>query len=109
MKFLKRIPHKWYRMTILYFITFSSDLITTKGKRKLMHCGKALMLLRKFKNKTQQDIAEKLGTTQQYISELEKQNHISVEKLNSILKALTSNREEFEKFKKTLPLIINES
>lgn len=103
------MPHKWYWMTNQHYITFSSDLINHKGKRKFMHYGKALMLIRKFKNRTQQDIAEKLGTTQQYISELEKQNHISVEKLNSILKALSSNREEFEKFKKTLPLIIKES
>jgi transcriptional regulator with XRE-family HTH domain len=66
-----------------------------------MHCGKALMLLRKFKNKTQLDIAEKLNTTQQYVSELEKQEHIIGNKLNKILSALNSNKEEWEKFKKS--------
>ncbi|HEU5166857.1 MAG TPA: helix-turn-helix transcriptional regulator [Chitinophagaceae bacterium] len=68
-----------------------------------MHYGKALMLFRKFKNKTQQDIAEKLKTTQQYVSELEKQNHLNGEKLDRILTALNSNREEWENFKKILP------
>ena len=49
------------------------------------------MLLRKFKNKSQVYVAEKLNTTQQYISELEKQEHINGEKLNRILKALNSS------------------
>jgi len=74
-----------------------------------MHFGKALMLFRKLKNKTQQDIARKLNTTQQYVSELEKLEYINCEKLDSILKELNSNREEFEKFKKTLSPHINES
>ena len=39
-----------------------------------MHSGKTLVFLRKFKNTTQQQLARKLGTTQQYISELEKTN-----------------------------------
>jgi transcriptional regulator with XRE-family HTH domain len=68
-----------------------------------MHCGKALMLLRKFKNKTQRDVAENLNATQQYVSELEKQKHLNGEKLDRILKALNANREEYEKFKKVLP------
>lgn len=68
-----------------------------------MHSGKTLMLLRKFKNKTQRDIAEKLKTTQQYISELEKQEHIDGERLDKLLRVLNSNREEWEKFKKMLP------
>ena len=61
------------------------------------------MIFRKFKNKTQQDIAEGLNTTQQYVSELEKQKHLNGEKLDRILKALNANREEFEKFKRVLP------
>ena len=67
-----------------------------------MHCGKALMLFRKYKNKTQQDIAEELNTSQQYVSELEKQQYISSEKLNKILSVLNSSLEEWEKFKKLL-------
>lgn len=68
-----------------------------------MHCGKALMLLRKFKNKSQQWLADKLNTTQQYISELEKMEHINGEKLEAILKALNTNRDEWDRFKKSLP------
>ena len=73
-----------------------------------MHLGKALMLFRIFKSKTQQDIANKLNTTQQYISELEKQEHINGEKMNKILTALNSNKDEWEKFKKLLPPPTNE-
>jgi len=40
---------------------------------------------------------------------LEKLEYINCEKLDSILKELNSNREEFEKFKKTLSPHINES
>lgn len=68
-----------------------------------LHHGKTLMLLRKFKNKTQLHLAKKLNTSQQYISELEKQEHISSEKLNKILSVLNSSKEEWEKFKKLLP------
>jgi transcriptional regulator with XRE-family HTH domain len=68
-----------------------------------MHSGKTLMLFRKFKNKTQQDIAEKLKTSQQYVSELEKQEHISSDILNKILEGLKSTKEEWERFKKMLP------
>jgi transcriptional regulator with XRE-family HTH domain len=74
-----------------------------------MHIGQSLMFFRKLKNKTQQHLAEKLNTTQQYISELEQLEHINGEKLDNILKALNSNREEFEKFKKTFSTHINES
>jgi len=68
-----------------------------------MHSGRTLMLLRKFKTITQKDIAKKLNITQQYISELEKQEHINGNKLNEILSALNSNKDEWEKFKKLLP------
>jgi len=69
-----------------------------------MHCGKALMLFRKFKNKSQQDIARKLSTTQQYISELEQQENINGNKINKILNALNSTKDDWEKFKKLLEL-----
>ena len=61
------------------------------------------MLLRKSKNKTQVDVAEKMNIKQQYVSELEKQKHINGETLDRILKAMNSNRDEFEKFKRVLP------
>jgi transcriptional regulator with XRE-family HTH domain len=69
-----------------------------------MHYGKALMLFRKFKNKSQQDIARNLNTTQQYISELEQQENVNGDKINKILTALNSNKDEWEKFKKLLQL-----
>jgi len=69
-----------------------------------MHYGKALMLFRKFKNKSQQDIARNLNTTQQYISELEQQENVNGDKINKILIALNSNKDEWEKFKKLLQL-----
>ena len=65
-----------------------------------MHCGKTLMLLRKLKNTTQQQLANNLATTQQYISELEKQNHFTGGKLDKILKALNSSKEEWEQLKR---------
>lgn len=68
-----------------------------------MHCGKALMLFRKFKNKRQQDVAGKLNTTQQYVSELENQEHVNGDKLKKVLSALNSNKDEWEKFKRLLP------
>ena len=68
-----------------------------------MHSGKSLMLFRKFNNKTQRDVAKKLRTSQQYISELEKQKHVDDELLHRILHALNSNLDEWEKFKALLP------
>ena len=65
-----------------------------------MHCGKTLMLLRKSKNTTQQQLAKRLATTQQYISELEKQNHFTRTKLDKILKALNSSKEEWEQLRR---------
>ena len=76
---------------------------TTLHKNCLMHCGKTLMLLRKFKNTTQQQLAKRLATTQQYISELEKQNHFNSAKLEKILKALNSSKEEWEQLRRFGP------
>ena len=61
------------------------------------------MMLRKFKNTTQQQLAKKLATTQQYISELEKQNHFNGAKLERILKALNSSKEEWEQLRRFSP------
>lgn len=62
------------------------------------------MLFRKFKNKSQQEIARKLNTTQQYISELEQQENINGNKINKILIALNTTKDEWEKFKKLVQL-----
>jgi len=68
-----------------------------------MNCGKTLMLLRKLKNTTQEQLAKKMNATQQYVSELERQNHFNGEKLNKILRALNSSKEEWELLKKITP------
>ena len=68
-----------------------------------MQCGKTLTLLRKFRNTTQQQLAKKLNVKQQYISQLEKQNHINASILEKILKALNSNNSEWEQFRKLPP------
>jgi transcriptional regulator len=69
-----------------------------------MNSGNSIMLFRKFKNKTQGDIAKSLKTTQQYISELEKQPHLNDETIDKILNALNCDKDEWEKFKNILPL-----
>lgn len=58
------------------------------------------MLLRKLKNITQDELAKRMKATQQYVSELESQDHFNGEKLNKILRALDSNKEEWELLKK---------
>lgn len=65
-----------------------------------MQCGKTLTLLRKFRNTTQKQLAKRLNVKQQYISQLEKQNHINEPILEKILKALNSNKSEWEQFRK---------
>lgn len=100
-----------HELVIFVVIITSEKLISTihysTTKRVFMHYGKTLMLLRKFKDTTQQELANKLATTQQYISELEKQNHFNGTKLDSILKALDSNKEEWEQLKKFSPASTN--
>ena len=61
------------------------------------------MLLRKLKNTSQKQLAKKLNATQQYISELEGQDHFNEEKLDKILTALNSNKEEWDFLKKINP------
>ena len=68
-----------------------------------MQCGKTLTILRKFRNTTQQQLAKKLNVKQQYISQLEKQNHINESILEKILHALNSNKSEWEQFRKLPP------
>lgn len=68
-----------------------------------MNSGNSLMLFRKLKNKSQSHIAKKLKTSQQYISELEKQQYLKDETIDRFLRALNSDRDEWEKFKALLP------
>lgn len=68
-----------------------------------MHCGEIFKILRKWKKISQQQLAKKLNTSQQYISALEKQEHLSGEKLTMLLKGINSTREEWERFKKLTP------
>ena len=65
-----------------------------------MHNGKALMLLRKSKNRSQSAIAKKLNKSQQYISQFEAQQSLNGKMLDQYLAAINSNRSEWEKFKK---------
>ena len=68
-----------------------------------MNSGNNLMLFRKFNKKTQRDVAKKLRTSQQYISELEKQKDLDDKLLENVIKAMNSNWDEWEKFKALLP------
>jgi transcriptional regulator with XRE-family HTH domain len=72
-------------------------------KTIFMHCGEIFKILRKWKKISQQQLAKKLNTSQQYISVLEKQEHLSGEKLTMLLKGINSTREEWERFKKLTP------
>ena len=49
-------------------------------------------------------VAKKLQISQQYISELEKRKHLHGQLLDKFLYALSSDREEWEKFKKAFIL-----
>lgn len=57
-----------------------------------MHCGEIFKILRNWKKISQQQLAKKLNTSQQYISALEKQEHLSGEKLTMLLKGINSTR-----------------
>jgi len=72
-------------------------------KTIFMHCGEIFKILRNWKKISQQQLAKKLNTSQQYISALEKQEHLSGEKLTMLLKGINSTREEWERFKKLTP------
>ena len=75
-----------------------------------MHSGKTLMMLRKFKNKSQDYVADQLKKSQQYVSQIEKQEDINGKLLDKLLKALNSSRNEWEKIKKMLrPAPTNET
>jgi transcriptional regulator with XRE-family HTH domain len=65
--------------------------------------GNILKIFRQLKDLSQQQLAEKLHTTLQYISELERMEHFNGIRLNEILVALKSNMVEWEQFKKLPP------
>jgi len=65
-----------------------------------MQPGKSLLLLRKLKGLSQQEVADKLFISQQAYSKIEKKEWIEYEKMDAILAALKSSREELESLKK---------
>jgi hypothetical protein len=61
--------------------------------------GESLMLFRKFRNITQQEIAINLNTSQQYVSEVEGRKLLDDELVGKFLGAMGSDWKEWEKFK----------
>lgn len=76
---------------------------TINHKTILMHYGESFSLLRKFKKFSQKKLADSVNKTQQYISELEQQEHLNGKNLNMLLKGISSSRDEWEKFKRLMP------
>jgi transcriptional regulator with XRE-family HTH domain len=68
-----------------------------------MQSGKSLLLLRKLKGLSQQEVADRLSISQQAYSKIEKKEWIEYEKMEAILKALKSSREELQSIKKLSP------
>jgi transcriptional regulator with XRE-family HTH domain len=71
-----------------------------------MHSGKTLRLLRQYKGKTQKELGDSIGKSQEMISHWEKQEHLNGEILKLLIKGLESNREEWEKFRRLPPIKI---
>lgn len=67
-----------------------------------MQSGKSLLLLRKLRGLSQQEVADRLAITQQAYSKIEKKEWIDYEKVDAILTALKSSREELESIKKLI-------
>ncbi|HET6724218.1 MAG TPA: helix-turn-helix transcriptional regulator [Chitinophagaceae bacterium] len=68
-----------------------------------MTCGETLKLVRKWKRLSQRKLADKIKTSQQYISELEKCRHFNGNKLEKLLKAMNITKTEWETFRKLPP------
>jgi transcriptional regulator with XRE-family HTH domain len=68
-----------------------------------MHSGKALRLLRQYKGKTQKELGDSIGKSQEMISHWEKKEHLNGEILKLLIKGLESNREVWEKFRRLPP------
>lgn len=68
-----------------------------------MTCGETLKLVRNWKSISQRQLATKLKTSQQYISELEKSKHFNGYKLEKLLKLMNITKTEWEAFRKLPP------
>ena len=64
-----------------------------------MHTGKKISLLRKLKGFTQDDLAEKINKTRALVSHIEQTGKVNHYTLQTILKALKIQAEEFDSFK----------
>lgn len=70
-----------------------------------MTCGQTLKLVRMWKGLSQEQLGEKMKTSQQYISQLEKRKHFNGLLLKSLLKALNFTKAERDAFRKLPPPI----
>jgi transcriptional regulator with XRE-family HTH domain len=67
-----------------------------------MHSGRTLKMLRQFNNLTQQQIAKRLGISQQAYSKLEQHQSIGKKKMDAILNSLNFSRSDLDQIKKIL-------
>jgi len=68
-----------------------------------MNCGQTLKVIRQWKDISQKQLADKMKTSQQYISELESKEYFNGELLQKVLKALNVIKTQWEYFKNTPP------
>ncbi|OQY69887.1 MAG: hypothetical protein B6D44_16850, partial [Ignavibacteriales bacterium UTCHB2] len=66
-----------------------------------MNCGQTLKVIRQWKGISQQQLADKMKISQQYISELESKEYFNDELLQKVLKALDVIKTQWEYFKNT--------
>jgi transcriptional regulator with XRE-family HTH domain len=67
-----------------------------------MEYGRTMQSLRNLKSTTQEELAQKLGITQQMVSKLEKQQWINPELVREIVSALKSTNREWDTIHKLL-------
>jgi len=65
--------------------------------------GNTLKLIRQWKNISQLELADKLKSSQQYISELESKEYFNGTLKGNILRLLKISQEEWDRFKKLPP------
>lgn len=68
-----------------------------------MITGNTLSKLRQLKGFKQNQLAKKIGVTQQALSKMEQKEKIDTEKFKEVLTALKINSGEWEQLKKVLP------
>ena len=61
-----------------------------------MNCGQTLKVIRQWKGISQQQLADKMKISQQYISELESKEYFNDELLQKVLKALDVIKTQWE-------------